>query len=110
MKYEDARVEKTVESFTKKIVLQKPETSKDGDTVPPANQIVDDMGRVWALGHEKDHGGNTVLRDGFRVPGAGCVLAWSRNSVYLKNEAGAWYLWDIKLERWTPAGNPFPGN
>ena len=104
MEDEEKRVEKTVASFTRKPAA--PTTSKDGTTIPHASHIVDNDGRVWTLSMETDHGGDIVLREGERMPGTGVMLAWFSGEVYLRNDPGAWFVWDRNTAQWAQTGNP----
>lgn len=100
---ENEHIEKTVSS--KKAM--KPSVSKDGIIIPPAPQIVDDNGVVWSFSLETDHGGHFILRDGKKVSGTGVKLVWKDGKVYLRNDPGAWFIWDDAEKRWAQTGDSF---
>ena len=65
------------------------EVSPDGTTVPPASQIVDNVGAIWTLGS-----GQTILRNGSQAAGGlGSQILWKTSTIYVFGTDSNWWRW-----------------
>ncbi len=63
--------------------------SPDGTAVPPATQIVDNLGTVWTIGAD-----GAILRNGVQAAGGwGSQILWSSSTVYVLGTDSRWYQW-----------------
>ena len=80
-----------------------PTTSPDGTMAPPATQLVDASGAVWAISTD------VVLRNGAPAAGAsGLKLLWFGGAIYvLGSDGSTWWGWNGL--GWTDVGTTQPG-
>jgi hypothetical protein len=63
--------------------------SPNGTMVPPATQIVDNLGAVWTIGANQ-----TILRNGTHaVGGFGSKILWTSNRIYVLGSDSNWWQW-----------------
>jgi len=64
-------------------------TSPDGTTVPPASQIVDNVGAVWTIGSNE-----VILRNGSQAAGGlGSQILWKSSTIYVFGTDSTWWRW-----------------
>jgi Glutamine cyclotransferase len=64
-------------------------TSPDGTTVPPATQLVDNVGAVWTVGAN-----GAILRDGVQAAGGwGWKILWQSGAIYVLGVDNNWWKW-----------------
>jgi hypothetical protein len=64
-------------------------TSPDGTIVPPATQIVDNVGAIWTIGANQ-----MILRDGVQAgAGRGSVILWKTATIYVLGPDNNWWQW-----------------
>ena len=64
-------------------------TSPDGTTVPPASQIVDNVGAVWTIGSNQ-----VILRNGSQAAGGfGSQILWKSTTIYVFGTDSNWWRW-----------------
>jgi hypothetical protein len=63
--------------------------SPNGTTVPPAAQIVDNLGAVWTIGSNQ-----VILRNGVQAAGGlGSEILWTSNTIYVLGTDNNWWKW-----------------
>jgi hypothetical protein len=66
-----------------------PTTSPNGTTVPPATQIVDNLGVIWTIGTNE-----VILRNGVQAAGGlGSEILWKNNTIYVLGTDSNWWQW-----------------
>jgi hypothetical protein len=64
-------------------------SSPNGTTVPPANQIVDNIGNVWTIG-----GNQAILQNGVQASGGlGSEILWTSGTIYVLGTDNNWWRW-----------------
>ena len=63
--------------------------SPNGTVVPPASQIVDNLGNVWTIGNNQ-----TILRNGTQASGGvGSKILWTSGTIYVLGTDSNWWQW-----------------
>jgi hypothetical protein len=63
--------------------------SPNGTVVPPASQIVDNLGSVWTIGDNQ-----TILRNGTQASaGLGSKILWTSGTIYVFGTDSNWWQW-----------------
>ena len=77
--------------------------SPNGTLVPPATQIVDNLGAVWTIGANQ-----TILRNGAQAAGGfGSKILWSSGTIYVLGTDSTWWQWTGS--GWINVGPTQPG-
>jgi hypothetical protein len=78
--------------------------SPNGTTVPPASQIVDNLGAVWTIGANQ-----AILRNGVQAAsGQGSKILWTSNTIYvLGTDNITWWQW-VPGSGWVNVGPTQP--
>jgi hypothetical protein len=64
--------------------------SPSGTVVPPASQIVDNLGAVWTIGANQ-----AILRNGVQAAGgAGSKILWTSGTIYVLGTDNNWWQWN----------------
>jgi len=78
--------------------------SPDGTTVPPASQIVDNVGAVWTIGANQ-----VILRNGVQAAGGyGSEILWKNTTIYVLGTDSNWWQWTGS--GWINVGPAQPGS
>jgi hypothetical protein len=77
-------------------------TSANGTMVPPAAQIVDNVGAIWSIG-----AGGVILRNAVQAAdGLGSTLLWKNATIYVLGMDNNWWQWTGS--GWIPVGPSQP--